>query len=153
MHGKAPPVEYHPSSRWICWTAPSAKHLYVLLGWHSYLATARNFAFFLCVFVSVCSVVYVRVCMHVHPCINSFSIHCVCMSPYSYTHSRSSPIVDYFFSPLVAVSLTDVQDIEDPLNKVEAGLVGGDIPLQSVHIKAKLIDLAAQVITTSPCIH
>ncbi|XP_065907785.1 protein mono-ADP-ribosyltransferase PARP4-like isoform X2 [Dysidea avara] len=45
-----------------------------------------------------------------------------------------------------AVSLTDVQDIEDPLNKVEAGLVGGDIPLQSVHIKAKLIDLAAQVI-------
>ena len=45
----------------------------------------------------------------------------------------------------VAVSLSDVQDIEDPLNKVEAGLVGGDIPLQSVHIKAKLIDLAAQV--------
>ncbi|XP_065907778.1 protein mono-ADP-ribosyltransferase PARP4-like isoform X3 [Dysidea avara] len=45
-----------------------------------------------------------------------------------------------------AVSLSDVQDIEDPLNKVEAGLVGGDIPLQSVHIKAKLIDLAAQVI-------
>ena len=46
----------------------------------------------------------------------------------------------------VAVSLNDVKDIEDPLNKVEAGLVGGDIPLQSVHIKAKLIDLAAQVI-------
>ena len=47
----------------------------------------------------------------------------------------------------VAVSLNDVKDIEDPLNKVEAGLVGGDIPLQSVHIKAKLLDLAAQVIT------
>ena len=45
-----------------------------------------------------------------------------------------------------AVSLNDVKDIEDPLNKVEAGLVGGDIPLQSVHIKAKLLDLAAQVI-------
>ena len=47
----------------------------------------------------------------------------------------------------IAVSLNDVKDIEDPLNKVEAGLVGGDIPLQSVHIKAKLLDLAAQVIT------
>ena len=46
----------------------------------------------------------------------------------------------------LAVSLNDVKDIDDPLNKVEAGLVGGDIPLQSVHIKAKLIDLAAQVI-------
>ena len=61
----------------------------------------------------------------------------------------------------VAVSLNDVKDIEDPLNKVEAGLVGGDIPLQSVHIKAKLIDLAAQVIlltliqtcTISPCVY
>ena len=48
----------------------------------------------------------------------------------------------------VAVSLNDVKDIEDPLNKVEAVLVGGDIPLQSVHIKAKLIDLAAQVTLT-----
>ena len=48
----------------------------------------------------------------------------------------------------IAVSLNDVKDIEDPLNKVEAGLVGGDIPLQSVHIKAKLLDLAAQVITS-----
>ena len=48
----------------------------------------------------------------------------------------------------VVVSLNDVKDIEDPLNKVEAGLVGGDIPLQSVHIKAKLIDLAAQVTLT-----
>ena len=44
------------------------------------------------------------------------------------------------------MSLNDVKDIDDPLNNVEAGLVGGDIPLQSVHIKAKLIDLAAQVI-------
>ena len=48
----------------------------------------------------------------------------------------------------IAVSLNDVKDIEDPLNKVEAGLVGGDIPLQSVHIKAKLLDLAAQVFTS-----
>ena len=55
--------------------------------------------------------------------------------------------------PHVAVLLTDVQGIEDPLNKVEAGLVGGDIPLQSVHIKAKLIDLAAQVNTASSHIH
>ena len=38
--------------------------------------------------------------------------------------------------------------IVDPLTKVEAGLKGtGDksIPLQSVHIRARLLDLAAQV--------
>ena len=38
--------------------------------------------------------------------------------------------------------------VVDPLSKVEAGLKGtGDkpIPLQSVHIRAKLLDLAAQV--------
>jgi len=68
-----------------------------------------------------------------------------------YTHTYLLLLFDH--PSLVAVSLTDVQDIEDPLNKVEAGLVGGDIPLQSVHIKAKLIDLAAQVNTTFPHIY
>ena len=48
---------------------------------------------------------------------------------------------------LPAVSLNDVKDIVDPVSKVEAGLQaeGGDVPLQSVHIRAKLIDLAARV--------
>ena len=38
----------------------------------------------------------------------------------------------------------------DPVSKVEAGLQveGGDAPLQSVHIRAKLIDLAARVCDT-----
>ena len=46
-----------------------------------------------------------------------------------------------------SVSLNDVKDIVDPVSKVEAGLQaeGGDVPLQSVHIRAKLIDLAARV--------
>ena len=46
------------------------------------------------------------------------------------------------------MSLTDVQSIKDPLDKVEAGLKaeGADVPLQSVHIRAKLIDLAANVV-------
>ena len=104
----------------------------------------------------VCSVrVCVRACVRV-VCVRVSVCVCVCVlsmhvrtyaCTYAHTHAH------YCSSPLLAVSLTDVQDIEDPLNKVEAGLVGGDIPLQSVHIKAKLIDLAAQVITISPHIH
>lgn len=50
--------------------------------------------------------------------------------------------------PDSSVDLTDVMSVVDPLTKVEAGLKGtGDkaIPLQSVHIKARLLDLAAQV--------
>lgn len=50
--------------------------------------------------------------------------------------------------PDTIVDLTDVMSVVDPLTKVEAGLKGtGDkaIPLQSVHIKARLLDLAAQV--------
>ena len=46
-----------------------------------------------------------------------------------------------------SVSISDVKDIADPLAKVEAGLKveGGEVPLQSVHIRAQLIDLAAKV--------
>ncbi len=46
------------------------------------------------------------------------------------------------------VSLGDVQNIEDPLGKVKAGLQaeGTDVPLQSVHIRAQLIDLAGKVV-------
>ena len=47
-----------------------------------------------------------------------------------------------------SVDLSDVMSVVDPLTKVEAGLKGtGDkpIPLRSVHIRAKLLDLAAQV--------
>ena len=45
------------------------------------------------------------------------------------------------------MSLSDVRDIANPLNKVEAGLKveGADVPLQAVHIRAQLIDLAAKV--------
>ena len=45
------------------------------------------------------------------------------------------------------VSLSDVKDIIDPLSKVEAGLKveGADVPLQAVHIRAQMIDLAAKV--------
>ena len=40
-----------------------------------------------------------------------------------------------------------MKDITNPLSKVEAGLKadGGDVPLQAVHIRAQLIDLAAKV--------
>lgn len=52
-----------------------------------------------------------------------------------------------FPSPFPAVELTDVQSIANPLDKVEAGLQAGGkpVPLQSVHVRAKLMDLAAQV--------
>ena len=46
------------------------------------------------------------------------------------------------------MDLSDVMSVVDPLTKVEAGLKGtGDkpVPLQAVHIRARLLDLAAQV--------
>ena len=51
----------------------------------------------------------------------------------------------------VGVSLSDVKNVADPLSKVEAGLKvnGGVVPLQAVHVRAQLIDLAAKVHTVS----
>lgn len=51
----------------------------------------------------------------------------------------------------VGVSLSDVKNVTDPLSKVEAGLKvnGGVVPLQAVHVRAQLIDLAAKVHTVS----
>ncbi|KAL5457332.1 hypothetical protein EMCRGX_G034580 [Ephydatia muelleri] len=50
--------------------------------------------------------------------------------------------------PVDEVNLSDVKDIVNPLSKVEAGLqaAGADVPLEAVHIRAKLVDLAARVI-------
>lgn len=47
------------------------------------------------------------------------------------------------------VSLEDVEDVADPLEAVVAGLQTSNevqIPLRSVHVKAKLVDLAAEVV-------
>ncbi|XP_035659528.1 protein mono-ADP-ribosyltransferase PARP4-like [Branchiostoma floridae] len=49
------------------------------------------------------------------------------------------------------ISLEDVQNIADPLDKVTGGLISkhGEetpVPLKSVHVRAKLLDLAAQVV-------
>jgi hypothetical protein len=45
--------------------------------------------------------------------------------------------------------LSDVQGVTDPLIKVQSGLVvdkgEGQVELKAVHIRAKLVDLAAQV--------
>ena len=44
--------------------------------------------------------------------------------------------------------IQDIQDVVDPLTKVEAGLRGNNgqpVPLKAVHIRAKLLDLVAQV--------
>lgn len=48
----------------------------------------------------------------------------------------------------LTVSLGDVQGIADPLGKVKPGLQaeGRDVPLRAVHIRARLIDLAARVV-------
>ena len=56
----------------------------------------------------------------------------------------------YYFS-----DLTDVKDVLDPLSKVTAGLVSqGDdpVPLQAVHIRAKLLDLSAKVRIPTLCV-
>ncbi|XP_076466190.1 uncharacterized protein LOC143297656 [Babylonia areolata] len=48
------------------------------------------------------------------------------------------------------VELQDVQNVSDPLSRVRPGLVSeqaeGEVELKSVHVKARLVDLAAQVI-------
>ena len=53
----------------------------------------------------------------------------------------------FLFVFVLIVTISDVKNITDPLSKVEAGLkVGGaDVPLQAVHIRAQLVDLAAKV--------
>ena len=46
------------------------------------------------------------------------------------------------------VSINDVNDVADPLDKVVAGLqASGDvqIPLKAVHVRAKLKDLSSEV--------
>ena len=45
------------------------------------------------------------------------------------------------------MTIDDVKSVTDPLSKVKAGLHGGGaaVPLQAVHVRAKLMDLAAQV--------
>ena len=44
--------------------------------------------------------------------------------------------------------VSDVQDVANPLDKVESGLrtsADGPVPLKAVHIRGQLMDLAAQV--------
>ena len=58
-------------------------------------------------------------------------------------------IIVYYVFGLTVIDLDDILNITDPLSKVKAGLLGsGDaaVPLQSVHVRAKLLDLAAQVV-------
>lgn len=48
-----------------------------------------------------------------------------------------------------SVELSDVQNIVDPLKAVQAGLVSSadaPVPLKAVHVRARLVDLAAQVL-------
>ena len=70
----------------------------------------------------------------------------------------SAPLSNYqftlffFIQPIFPadIDLTDVTSVADPMSKVEAGLKGsGDqpVPLQAVHVRAKLLDLVAQVKT------
>ncbi|XP_072018403.1 protein mono-ADP-ribosyltransferase PARP4-like [Amphiura filiformis] len=47
------------------------------------------------------------------------------------------------------IDLNDVQSITDPLSKVQAGLLSNSdqpVPLKAVHVRAKLLDLAAEVV-------
>jgi len=49
---------------------------------------------------------------------------------------------------VLAVTLDDVENVSDPLQSVKPGLVSeADVclPLKSVHVRAMLVDLAAQV--------
>ena len=74
----------------------------------------------------------------------------VCLTPRESEYDKTSSI-PHSLPPSLPVSLHDVQDVTDPLSKVEPGLQasGADVPLQCVHIRAQLIDLAAKVVTHS----
>ncbi len=53
-----------------------------------------------------------------------------------------------FSFPIFFPDLNDVQSITDPLSKVQAGLQSQSdqpVPLKAVHVRAKLLDLAAEV--------
>ena len=55
------------------------------------------------------------------------------------------------FCDNISVELSDIENIPDPLLNVKAGLVSSSdapVPLTAVHVKARLIDLAAQVSPT-----
>lgn len=48
----------------------------------------------------------------------------------------------------IITDISDVQDVLNPLSKIEAGLIAGDgksVSLSQVHIAAHLVDLAAEV--------
>ena len=50
---------------------------------------------------------------------------------------------------ILNITTSDIENVEDPLDKVKPGLrFEGDslVPLQSVHIRAKLLDLCAKVV-------
>ena len=57
----------------------------------------------------------------------------------------------FFFLKIFVISnlgIGDVKSITDPLEKVQAGLrsnSGAPVPLKAVHVRAKILDLAAQV--------
>ncbi|CAH1248284.1 PARP4 [Branchiostoma lanceolatum] len=69
----------------------------------------------------------------------------------AYLHLLAPEAEEQLEEDLNKISLEDVQNIADPLDKVKGGLISKQgeetpIPLQSVHIRAKLLDLAAQVV-------
>ena len=76
--------------------------------------------------------------MYMYTLCVSLHIHCTCM--WLILMCLGVPSI-------LPVSLSDVKGVADPLSKVEAGLKveGAKVPLQSVHIRAQLIDLAAKV--------
>jgi len=49
---------------------------------------------------------------------------------------------------IISVMLEDVENVSDPMQDVKLGLVSNSdicLPLKAVHVRAKLLDLAAQV--------
>ncbi|XP_078664712.1 uncharacterized protein LOC144907477 isoform X2 [Branchiostoma floridae x Branchiostoma belcheri] len=69
----------------------------------------------------------------------------------AYLHLLTPEVETEEEQDLNKISLEDVQNIADPLDKVKGGLISKSgeetpIPLKSVHVRAKLLDLAAQVV-------
>ena len=111
------------------------------------------------VHLSVCPSVCLSVCLSVCPCVclsvcsSIFSFYFILPRESILCAPTNAPSLDeeddLTENKIPDLDIYNVENIEDPLSKVQAGLqYEGEtlVPLQSVHIRAKLLDLCAKVV-------
>ena len=128
-------------------------HLFVCLFVHLFICL------FVCLSIRLCLSVYPSVCLSVCPCVclsvcsSIFSFYFILPRESILCAPTNAPSLDeeddLTENKIPDLDIYNVENIEDPLSKVQAGLqYEGEtlVPLQSVHIRAKLLDLCAKVV-------